>query len=156
MRVPGIIRWPARIPAHQVSADMASTLDLYATFLAVAGAQVPSDRPVDGMNILSVLEGKSPSPREEFFYFTGMTLDAVRVGEWKLRMSSTARDFVRGHVPAGGSTSEDEPVTPELFHLDRDPGEKWNVAEENPELVQRLMERIRSFASGVEGARLNF
>ena len=156
MRVPGIIRWPARIPAHQVSADMASTLDLYATFLAVAGAQVPSDRPVDGMNILSFLEGKSPSPREEFFYFTGMTLDAVRVGEWKLRMSSTARDFVRGHVPAGGSTSEDEPVTPELFHLDRDPGEKWNVAEENPELVQRLMERIRSFASGVEGARLNF
>ena len=156
MRVPGIIRWPARIPAHQVSADMASTIDLYTTFLEVAGAEVPSDRPVDGMNILSFLEGKSPSPREEFFYFIGMTLEAVRVGEWKLRMSTWARDFVRGQAPEGGSTSEDEPVVPELFNLERDPAEKWNVAAENPELVERLMERMRNFAAGVEGARLNF
>ena len=156
MRVSGIIRWPARIPAGQVSADMASSLDLYSTFLEVAGAEVPSDRPVDGMNILSFLEGKSPSPREEFFYFTGMTLDAVRVGEWKLRMSTWAHDFVRGHAPEGGSASQDEPVVLELFNLERDPAEKWNVAEENPELVERLMERMRSFASEVEGAMLNF
>ena len=156
MRVPGIVRWPARIPAGQVSADMASSLDLYATFLEVAGAEVPSDRPVDGMNILSFLEGKSPSPRGEFFYFTGMTLDAVRVGEWKLRMSTWAHDFVRGRAPEGGSTSQDELVVPELFNLERDPAEKWNVVEENPELVERLMERMRSFASEVEGARLNF
>ena len=156
MRVPGIVRWPARIPAHQTSADMASSIDLYTTFLEVAGAEVPSDRPVDGMNILSFLEGKTTSPREEFFYFIGMTLEAVRVGEWKLRMSTWARDFVRGHAPEGGSTSEDEPVVPELFNLERDPAEKWNVADENPELVESLRERMREVASGVEGARLNF
>ena len=85
-----------------------------------------------------------------------MTLEAVRVGEWKLRMSTWARDFVRGHAPEGGSTSEDEPVVPELFNLERDPAEKWNVADENPELVESLRERMREVASGVEGARLNF
>ena len=156
MRVPGIIRWPARIPSGQVSADLATALDLYTTFLGAAGAEVPRNHPVDGIDILSFLEGKTPSPRQEFFYFNGMTLEALRVGEWKLRMSASARDFVRGRRPEGGSTSEEEPVTPELFHLDRDPSEKWNVAAENPELVERLMGRMREFASSVDGAELNF
>lgn len=126
-RVPGIVTWPGVIPTGQVTADMASTLDLLPTFAAAAGAPLPGDRKYDGSDLLPWLKGSAPAPRKEFFYYSGEKLDAVREGPWKLRS------------PEGES--------PALYHLDRDPAEMYDVATRHPDVVARLSARMKSMAA---------
>ncbi len=143
LRVPGIVRWPGRIPGGQVSADIATTMDLYATLLTAAGAQVPQDRPVDGNDLMPMLRSGADSPTTRFYYFRGERLEGVRDRNWKLRLSSQLRDDL-----APGA-----PVTPELYDLEVDPAEHYNVADRHPEVVSRLWSEMRRFASEV-GAEL--
>lgn len=126
-RVPGIVRWPGVVPEGQVTADMASTLDLLPTFAAAAGVQLPKDRKYDGSNLLPWMKGLAPPPRKEFFYYSGDEMHAVREGPWKLR------------APEG--------ETPGLYHLDRDPAEMYEIHDRHPEVVARLSARMKEMAA---------
>ncbi|MFN7648888.1 MAG: sulfatase [Acidobacteriota bacterium] len=130
-RVPGIFHWPGVIRPGQVSMEMASTLDILPTLLAAAGVALPGDRPYDGYNLLPHLRDGQPSPRQEFFYAVGRTLEGIRQGPWKYRQAKGA--------------------APELYHLDRDPAEQYNVAAAEPEVAMRLAARLRAFAGEVRG-----
>lgn len=77
MRVPMIARWPGTIPADTVSFELATTLDFLPTLAAASGADLPSAE-LDGYNILPVLLGQQPSPRETFFFYRGDEVYAVR------------------------------------------------------------------------------
>jgi arylsulfatase A-like enzyme len=135
-RVPFLARWPGRIPAGAVSADLARTLDILPTIAGIARAPLPAGRVIDGQDIRAFLEGKAPSPDEWFFYYdAGGRLEGVRDRRWKLH-----RTF-----PEKG-----EPVT-ELFDLLTDPSERWNIAAEHPDVIARLSERMRQFAAGLAG-----
>ncbi len=136
MRVPCVVRWPGQIPAGQTSADMACTMDLFATIATAAGVGVPQDRTIDGMDVFSFLRGEKESPRDEFFYFRGKDLEAVRKGPWKLRLSRHRRDDLE----------KGEPLTPELFNLDIDPAEQYNHASRQPEIVAELRGRMEAMA----------
>jgi arylsulfatase A len=134
MRVPGIAWWPGTIPAGMTSHEMASTMDLFVTAVKHAGGEVPADRPIDGYDILPVLTGKGPSPRDTMFFYRGTKLFAVRHGPWKAHFLTQ---------PAYGAGSKDGPTPhdpPLLYHLGRDPGEKTDVAKDNPEVISRLKE----------------
>ncbi len=100
-----------------------------------AGADVPRDRIYDGFDLGPMLRGESPSPRSEFFYFLGRELQAVRQGSWKYRKAA-----------AQGAAA-----TPELFHLDRDPAEQYNVYEIHREIGERLAERMTEFQRELGG-----
>jgi arylsulfatase A-like enzyme len=139
-RVPFIARWPGRIPAGSVSSDLARTLDLLPTVARLVGRPLPSNRVLDGQDMLEFLEGNGPSPAQEFFYYSsGGRLEGVRDRRWKLHLA----------FPDKG-----EPVA-ELFDLLADPSERWNVADEHPDTVARLRERMRLFAAtlAADGSR---
>ncbi len=131
-RVPCIVRWPGQIPAGRMLADMAATMDLYVTLGKAAGGKLP-DYPLDGYDLMPFLKGQTrKSPRDTFLYFTGRGApQAVRVGPWKLRI-------VNGI---------------ELFNLDIDPSERYNRAEEKPELVEQLTKRMRQLATELGSKR---
>ena len=133
LRVPGIFRWPGTIRAGQTNLDMASTLDLFPTFVKAAGAQMPTDRVYDGFDLMPVLRDGAPSPRREFYYHLGRNLQAVREGPWKYR-------FARAVTEAG--VSKEAPV-PELFHLDWDPAEQYNVYERHRDIGDRLAAMLK-------------
>ncbi len=140
MRVPGILRWPGTFPARQTCLDMASTLDLFPTIAKAAGAEIPADRVYDGVDLLPLARGGGAAePRKEFFYCRGKTLEAVRQGPWKYR---NAR-IVRQEGAAG------DPPVAELFHLDRDPAENYNVTAREPETAARLKARMEVFAKEI-------
>ncbi len=140
MREPCIIRWPREIPAGAISAEVATTMDLYTTLLKAAGTEIPGDRQVDGNDILPMLKGESSSPTKIFYYFRGTSLEAVREGKWKFRLSNHARfDITQGQPPA-----------PELYNMDVDPSERYNVADENPEIVNGLKEKLLAFAKEIQ------
>jgi arylsulfatase A len=139
MRVPGIVRWPDGIPPGRVSADMTSELDLFPTLVHAAGGTIPSDRPMDGYDLMPLLRGEGPSPRHELFYIDGAVAEAVRIDNWKLRF-----------VAAEGSGGTAAPTaTPELYDLDRDPGERFDVAKEYPTVVARLRARLEAFNASI-------
>jgi arylsulfatase A-like enzyme len=141
VRVPCIARWPGRIPAGRVSGQIVATMDLFATALALAGAPAPADRPIDGLDLWPLLSGAGESPRRECFYFLGTRLEGIREGRWKLR----APDLVE---PRADRRREDGL---ELFDLEADPGERFNLAAARPELVERLGRRMAEFAAAATG-----
>ncbi|MBI2433990.1 MAG: sulfatase [Candidatus Hydrogenedentes bacterium] len=130
VRVPMIAAWPGQIPAGSESSALATTMDLFPSICHAAGGEAPADRTLDGRDILPLLREGGPSPHERFYYFLADKLEAVREGDWKLRRAGK------------------EPET-ELFHLGRDPGERYNVAEQHPEIVQRLQDAMKAFESEV-------
>lgn len=133
VRVPALFRWPGRIPAGQVIQELARTLDILPTVLTAAGAETPDDRPIDGHDLLPLLEGRTnASPVDVHYYFLGPRLEAVRKGPWKLQLASGA---------------------PELYQVEQDFEERTNVADDYPVLVAQLRAMLESFAAET-GARL--
>ena len=131
-RVPCIMRWPSAISGGQIYSRIFTSMDLYPTLCAVAGAAVPDDRKIDGAALDWVALDGIPSTqhvlsqRDTFFYYYKDQLEAVRSGRWKL--------FVR---------RKDEVVS-ELYDLNEDVGEKVNLHERHPEIVEELMEKLRA------------
>ncbi|MCK4760391.1 MAG: sulfatase-like hydrolase/transferase, partial [Candidatus Aminicenantes bacterium] len=139
-RVPCIMRWPGHIPADTVCDKMASTMDLLPTFAAIAGAPLSKNK-IDGVNILSLLEGQpDANPRDHLFYYYGRPLQCVRQGKWKLHFPHKYRSY-KGVEPGKdglpGPTARGETGL-ELYDLENDIGERHNVADKYPEIVKRL------------------
>jgi arylsulfatase A-like enzyme len=139
MRVPGIVFWKDQIPAGQVSSEIATTIDLFPTLVEAAGAKMPENKRLDGYNLLPFLKGESSSPRTGFYYFRSNMLEAVRDGKWKLRYSNHFKTDV----------NQNSPVVVELFDLENDPGEKYNVADRHPDITEKLMNRLKEKAEKV-------
>jgi len=126
-RVPCIMRWPGRIEPGRTESGIAASIDLYSTFAKLAGAQAPTDRAVDGLDITPVMLEGAESPRDTFVYHAFGALQAVRKGPWKL--------FV-GRKSFGAESTEAN--LRELYHLADDIGETKNVYDEHPEIAAEL------------------
>ena len=121
LRVPFMIRWPGRIAPGGVTNDIVHVTDLYPTLARIAGAKVPDDRPVDGIDQLDFLLGRVPrSPREGFVYYIKQELRAAKWRDWKMHIVWEAEPNVGPvHLEA-----------PRIFNLTRDPKEETDVANE--------------------------
>jgi arylsulfatase A len=138
MREPTIAWWPGRIAAHSACDAPMSEMDVLPTLVKLAGGQVPEDRKIDGKDIWPLLSGRTKtSPHEALFCFSGLRLEAVRSGPWKLAITPQG---------TGRRKGEAEPVKhtgPRLYNLETDIGELNDVAAQNPEVVARLQKLIQ-------------
>jgi arylsulfatase A len=133
MREPGIAWWPSRIPAGVVTQELGSTMDLFTTCLALAGADPPRDRAVDGVDLSPVLFGTGKSPRQVFFYYRGRRLMAARKGPWK------AHFITQPGYGGKGPETHDPPL---LFHLEHDPSERFDVSKEHPKVIRDILDEV--------------
>jgi arylsulfatase len=137
-REPSIAWWPGTIAAGSVEMNLGATKDIYTTALLLAGAKIPTDRIVDGVDLSGNLNPAfgQKSTQDSFYYFgNDNTVFAVRHSKWKLH--------IRTHSQTG-ETYFDDPL-PLLFDLDTDPSEKYNLTGSQPELVKQLEELIQKF-----------
>jgi arylsulfatase A len=133
-RVPFIARWPSVIPAGQASDEPVMNIDLFPTLMALAGADLPTDRVIDGKNIMPVLSEGAASPHEALFLFQNDRIAGVRSGSWKLVLESNYLSaMTRFDHP--GSQFGNEGL---LFDLALDPSETYSYARENPDVMARL------------------
>jgi arylsulfatase A-like enzyme len=137
MRVPCLMRWPGTIPAGKTCAQLASTLDLLPTLSSLAGASVPTDRKIDGLNITDLILAKegAQTPRNSLFYYHTTQLQAVRSGKWKLVLPRKVR--------FDGWSGKKEDTSLELYDLSVDPGESTDIAAKHPDVVERLRKLAR-------------
>lgn len=134
MRVPALAWWPGTVPAGIVSQALGTTMDLFSTSLALANAEQPEDRVIDGVDLTPVLTGKVESVRDVVFYYRSEELFAVRKGPWKAH-------FITQSAYVG-----DEPVKhnpPQLYNLEIDPSERFNIADEYPDVLSEIREIVR-------------
>jgi len=131
IRVPAIVKWPGRIRAGSVSDQPAITFDWSASMLAAAGVDVPTG--YEGINILSILEGRAPRQERTFFWRSApnsnRTQQAVRQGDWKLVVDAN-------HLL--------------LFNLRDDIGERHERAAQRPDIVRHLRTLLADWAHSVD------
>jgi arylsulfatase A-like enzyme len=117
LRVPFIIRWPGHIPAGRVSNEIVHEVDTFTTLAMIAGAAVPQDRPIDGLDQTDFLLGKSEkSNREGFPVFVADRLEAVKWRNWKIVFYEEQRDWWSPPIKLG---------EPKAFDLITDPKEEY-------------------------------
>jgi arylsulfatase len=121
LRVPCLLRWPGRVPAGGVSNEIVHVTDLYATLARVAGAVLPTDRPIDGVDQLDFFQGRQPgSNRHGFVFYIKTELRAVKWRHWKMHL-------VLEREPNEGPVHLE---TPYVFNLLHDPKEETDVGTE--------------------------
>jgi arylsulfatase len=141
LRVPCIIRAPGKVPAGKTSDQVTATIDLLPTIANIAGAEIPTDRVIDGLDISNIIKGKSTSIERPYFYYQHQDLRAVRKGKWKLHLphnpnsKSIAYRKWPVHIAPEDRVLFTEPM---LYNLENDIGETTNVASENPAVVEEL------------------
>ncbi len=127
-RVPMIAWWPGEIDGGIITEHVATSLDLLPTIAEIANVPLP-ERKLDGQNILPVLKRNDSFKHEPFMFYRGNLVFAVRDGKWK------AHFITQTAYPNGPLVYHDPPL---LFDLESDPSEKYNVAGEYPEIIEKL------------------
>jgi len=118
LRAPCIVRWPGQVPAGRVSNEIVHVADLYTTLARVAGARIPQDRPIDGVDQLDFFMGtREKSKREGFVFYIKNELRAVKWRNWKMHL-------VWEPEPNAGPHHLESPY---LFNLIQDPKEETDV-----------------------------
>lgn len=143
MRVPGIMWWPGKI-APVVEMEIATTMDLLPTFSRLVNYDLPSDRLYDGYDITPVLFDNGPNPREEVIYYRDTEVFAIRKGDFKAHFITQ---------PEYGGQPRTVHETPLLYNLSIDPAERFDVAEDHPEVlaeIQQLLEEHKATVVPVE------
>ena len=125
IKVPAIVRYPGLTTAGSVSDQPVIGMDLFVTLVELVGAEIPDDRPIDGINIEKILRGQKSGKRIMFWALPSDT-DAefvIREGDWKLLADENY-----------------QPI--ELFNLADDPLEFFNLVGEKSGVVKRLLQTI--------------
>ncbi|MEX1152935.1 sulfatase-like hydrolase/transferase [Parvibaculum sp.] len=118
IRVPFFAQWPARIAPGTTRDTAVAHIDMFPTIVAAAGAALPSDRVIDGIDLLPHATGNAPPPDRPIFWRDGYYM-AVQARGWKLQTTA-------------------KPEKTWLFNLNDDPTEQVNLAERHPEKVAEL------------------
>jgi uncharacterized sulfatase len=166
LRVPGIARWPRRIPPGQVLDAPCATVDVLPTILAAAGVEVSRDGRIDGVNLLGYLAGGAAPDERPIYGMRGDRLLTVRRGSFKLHVAPAragmladfrARpgEWIDPRAPDGvtilapfeqaradqypGVETGDRPRGLMLVDLAADPAEQHDVAARHPQVVEQLV-----------------
>jgi arylsulfatase A-like enzyme len=119
LRIPSVIRWPARIRPGRVSEQVIVHMDWIPTLLAAAGAAPDPGFPSDGIDLMpSLTEEVAPTPRSLFWRYKYMSQEAVRDGDWKY-LKILDNTF--------------------LFDVVKDPLERANLKDRYPDVYERLV-----------------
>jgi len=118
VHMPFFLRWPRELPKGVEYAAPVAHFDIFATSAAAAGAELPSDRVIDGVDLVPFASGRAAGrPHQALFWRSGH-YRGVRAGDWKLQLS--------------------EPKQAWLFDLASDPTERTNRADTEPARVAEL------------------
>ncbi len=136
IRVPGLARWPGKIPAGTTSEVPVIGSDVFPTMLGIAGVKPPTDRVLDGVDVLPALTGKAakverPQPLYWRLHMAPNMKMAMRVEDWKILANAELTEF-------------------ELFNLKTDPKEATDLKSAEPQRFAALREQLLKHNAAVD------
>ena len=135
IRVPCVMRWPARLPQGRDSSQTAITMDLTATFLAAAGAPTGESYRADGIDLMPFLTGARSETSRTLYWRVNRSnrvMSAVRSGKWKYLNDGNTMDL--------------------LFDLESDVSERHNLGFEHPEVLHELKAKLKVWESEMDAS----
>lgn len=126
LRVPAILIWPGKIIPRKID-EAVNVTDVYPTLASLAGATIPEELKLDGLNFMGILNGKK-SPQNRIMYWRSNNAIALKKGDWKL--------IHKGRTIGEGND--------ELYNIQMDPHETEDISVQNPELVIELKKEIQN------------
>lgn len=137
MRVPCIIQWPKFIEGGSVCREMATLMDFLPTFAGILDIEDALTNKIDGHNITYLLKDplSAKSPYEVFYYYDREQLQAIRWKNWKLHLAKS-----EGRYPAAWKNYTESFPEMQLYNLDKDLTETWNVAKQHPQVVDSILQ----------------
>lgn len=135
MRVPAVVRWPGKVPAHVDTHEVVHMCDVFPTLLAAAGIEPKAEWKIDGKNLLNVWRGTEKGPQRTLFW------------EWR-EGGDTQFAAMRGDlkmVITGGNE-------PELFNVEADPGERRTLHAEYPDALKEMKAGLDEWVAGESDA----
>lgn len=175
IRVPAVFEWPSRIEPR-ISQTPANTVDLYPTFLELAGVEQPHQRPMDGLSLVPLLEGRMqtrPKPLGFWEYMErsgqGMASDEILQNLHEQQQAGEPPDVNEGRIYGPDLDYEEADERPghaawmdnewklhrlpngehQLFHLVDDKGEQNNLIEQHPDVAERMQRQLREWEQSV-------
>lgn len=156
IRVPMIFWYPKAIKAGTVSEESVINIDLYPTFLEMAGIKKPKKKILDGKSLVRVLNGKSLKRKSIFYnypmyldgknargardkYFRNRPVTVVIDGDWKLLF------FHEEYVLDGGLNKIDTNNMVELYNLKDDPSEQNDLSKTNKIVRDKLIQEVQEW-----------
>ncbi|MBT6380649.1 MAG: sulfatase [Opitutales bacterium] len=131
-RVPCVMRWPNKIASGTVSEALVTSMDFFPTFSKLAGESVSTERIIDGNDISGLMFDETNSMGNDVFhYYAQNTLEAIRVGDWKLH-------FRKGDTEIF-----------ELYNLRNDVSETTNCYNEEVEIVVALSAKAKAIREDI-------
>lgn len=134
VRVPYMMRWPAKVKSPQVYREMVSTLDIFPTVVAAAGGQLRTDRVYDGVDIMPFLTGQKQGPAHASLMWRRRPLVSIRQGDWKMWKELNGKYTL-------------------LFNLKDDLNETTNLADRYPEKVKELEHALDQWSKDLQDPR---
>jgi arylsulfatase A-like enzyme len=143
VRTPAAISWPDQIAPGQVVDTPAAIMDLFPTFAALAGAELPTDRVIDGVDIRSLMMDNvdttyDPNRPLAFYDWDSRSLHAVRSGDWKLVFAHSYETVATAGVDGSRGSYAWVQAEYALYNLVDDPGETTNLIDDHPAVVAQL------------------
>lgn len=135
MRVPFLVSWPNMIPFGQVIGQPVATMDILPTLCSLLQISMDGSQPFDGEDISELFISGEQKSHNPIWYFDAFTLNAVRKGKWKLhrrRQTWGGEKFAQWSLP-------------QLFDLERDPSESYDLAARHPAVVLELKKLMDEF-----------
>lgn len=132
IRVPAIIRYPQVTKADSVSDEQVIGMDLFVTLANLGGGKIPDDRPIDGIDIQPIFRGEKLPTRSLFWALESVSdLEyAIRRGPWKLMLDQLG-------------------LPRELYNLDEDPLEFFNLIPQQPAITQMLAAEAAQYIEAI-------
>lgn len=142
-RIPCLMYWKGHIEPGTTCNKLASNIDLFPTIAEISQAPLPAHK-IDGISLLPLIKGdKDANPRTSFvYYYNKNDLEAVTDGTFKLifpHKHATYEEYVPGNDGQPGKLTVKEIRKAVLYDLRRDPGERYDVITQYPEVAQQLM-----------------
>jgi arylsulfatase A-like enzyme len=153
-RVPCIMWMPARIKAGTVCDNIVSTIDLFPTIASMVGTDLP-DHTIDGVDAGTYIfkDVLTESLQKPFFYFVENDIQAVRQGKWKLHRPHYYQSVTDPGTDGRIGRVKQRRTSWALFNLEEDIGERINVADLHPEVVNQLKLLMIEFESHISDSK---
>jgi arylsulfatase A-like enzyme len=126
-RIPFLLQWPDRVPAGQTCDKMAISLDIFATAAAAGGGTMPTDRVMDGVDLVPYLQAGNTGVPHDMLYWRMGESGGIRRANWKI-----VRPRRQGE---------------ELYDLANDIGEERDLAAAEPQVLQELTDALDRWES---------
>lgn len=160
VKIPAIMKWKGKIPEGKIQLNPAMSIDILPTIAEITGAEEPV-LPIDGKSIWSmVMDDSKKSPQDAYYvYYNRNELQAVIMDEWKLYFPHIYRTI----APNQQVRDDGIPINYEmidldemqLYHIPSDPSERNNVINENPDILDRMIELAEIARQDMGDALLN-